>query len=517
MGTTPTISLPTIALRHALLSVQNKAAVGPLAQALVAQGVVLYATSSTHAYLQEQNIPVRSVSDLIQQEPILGGRVKTLHPKLFAGILYRADEAEDVRTLEGLDMVGFDMVVVDVYDFGAAVADEADYGACIEQIDVGGISLLRAAAKNHAQVWVVGSRSSYDSVVAHLTQEGAISTKQLRQRAAAEAFAYSSQYDAQIHAYLIQANEEAVTHQPILPTTRQTLRYGENPHQAGYFYGDLSRVVTQEQGKPLSYNNVSDIDTGLRLAADLGEGAFVIIKHRNPCGVAVDGDCFAAYSKAWDTDTLSAFGGIFIYHGILTQQVAQAMLPNFFEVVAATGYEAAALSALETKPTRRVLTIQEWPTDTVEYRSALGGALVQEADRFVHDPLSWTQVTHLKPTDAMLKDLSFALCLAKWGCSNSIVLAKDQQALAISTGQTARIDALQMAIEKAHRAGLSLQGGVMASEAFFPFEDSVAVAQQAGVAAIVQPGGSIQDQRSIDYCNNHGVCMVFCEIRHFRH
>ena len=510
-------------IRHALLSVYDKAAVVPLARTLQAQQVTLYASAGTCAYLEKEGIATQDIQALTGEARLLGGRVKTLHPSLFAGILYRQHETADQQTMQAHQWVGFELVVVDLYPFEETVAQNSgdlskDHAAGIEHIDIGGVALLRAAAKNHDQVWVM--TGAYAEAIQHLETHGATSTKALRKQAAIRAFAQSSNYDAQIHQWLSQETKitsDQCADDPLVLGKKQALRYGENPHQAGFFYGDLEAILDQKQGKALSYNNLLDIDTGLNLAAGLGTGAFVIIKHRNPCGVAIDSGCVRAYERAWAGDSLAAFGGIFIYNGTLTAAVAKSMVPHFFEVVAARDYEAEALEIFATKPTRRMLVVKQFVPDAMEYRSALGGILAQQADELVQNPNQWECVTRRTADATTLADLGFALQIAKWSCSNAIVLAKDQQALGISSGQTARIDALHMAIEKAKRGSLSLAGGVMASEAFFPFEDSVAMAHEAGIEAVVQPGGSIQDQRSIDYCDAHNMCMVFCKTRHFRH
>ena len=504
-------------LRSCLLAVYDKTGLQPLAATLHGLGVKLYATSGTCAYLMERKVAATDVSSLTQYPELLGGRVKTLHPKVFGGLLYRSQEASDRAALQAYDIPRFDMLVVNLYPFEAALQAGEDEAALIEQIDIGGVALLRAAAKNFAEIWVLSSPTQYKEAQHWLEKQGAVTTLPRRRLAALRAFHCSVHYDSQIFDYFNSPPQLPVYVQSI--NTRVPLRYGENPHQRAAFYGNLDQNVELYQGKSLSYNNLLDVDAALELLRHLGDekAAFVVIKHSNPCGVAIDSLPERAFEKAYSSDSLSAFGGVFATNRPLSAAVAQRMTAFFFEVLVAPDFSPEALHIFDKYKNRRLLRLHQQPNRAYSYRSALDGMLEQEMDPPVRSTEHWSIPTTHKPDTMAMADLHFAHAVVACARSNAIVLARGGQLMGCGAGQTSRIDALQLAIEKAQRAKLSLQGAVMASEAFFPFADCVEVAHRAGIRAIIQPGGSKNDNLSIEYCETHGLVMVLTRKRHFRH
>lgn len=504
-------------IRSCLLAVYNKKGLQPLAQKLQDLHVKLYATVGTCAYLQEANISATEIDQLTQYPEMLGGRVKTLHPKIFGGLLYRSQAPEDLSVLKKYQIPRFDMLIVNLYPFEAALqAGEAEE-ALIEKIDIGGVALLRAGAKNFKDIWVLSSPEQYAQAQTWLERQGATSTLSTRRQAALEAFHLSSHYDTQIFSYFNRPASLPVYKQSL--SQHHPLRYGENPHQKANFYGSLSQTLDLYQGPALSYNNVLDIEAAFDLLRALGnqKAAFVIIKHSNPCGVGVDHRAEEAYQKAYASDSLSAFGGVFASNRPLHKTIAAHMSSLFFEAILAPDFSTEALHIFSKQKNRRVLRYYQLPAPLQSYRSALGGMLEQETDLLASTKKHWEVPTSAKPKAACLEDLQFAYAIVACARSNAIALAKAGQLLGCGTGQTSRIDALHIAIEKAKRAGLPLQGAVMASEAFFPFPDCVEIAHQAGIKAVIQPGGSKNDKLSINYCEEQGLSMTLTHQRHFKH
>ncbi|MFM7726101.1 MAG: bifunctional phosphoribosylaminoimidazolecarboxamide formyltransferase/IMP cyclohydrolase, partial [Flavobacteriales bacterium] len=455
------------------------------------------------------------VESLTDYPSILGGRVKTLHPKVFGGILGRRDNNEDLVELEAYSIPPIDLVIVDLYPFEETVASGADEAAIIEKIDIGGISLIRAAAKNHKDVLIIPSREHYDWLSALLDQKGAVTDSADRRLMAVHAFNVSSAYDAAIFRYF--NKDESVPAYKADYQSRTQLRYGENPHQKGAFYGDLSKALTQLHGKEISYNNLLDIDAAVQLISEFSDTSFAVIKHNNACGLAVRSNLTEAWKAALAGDPVSAFGGILVTNRTIDKTTALLMNDLFFEVCIAPGYDAEALEVLKSKKNRIILINNNIEPPSIQVRTLLNGIVVQDRDSHSERPEDMKVVTRKSPTASEFMDLTFAVRLVKHTKSNAIVLAKDQQLLASGTGQTSRVDALQQAIAKAKHFGFDLKGAVMASDAFFPFPDCVEIAHAAGISAVVQPGGSIKDQDSIDAADRLGVSMVTTGYRHFKH
>lgn len=498
----------------ALISVYSKDGLDLIVKKLHELGVNLYSTGGTQSYIEGLGIPVTAVEDLTSYPSILGGRVKTLHPKVFGGILGRREVAGDLDQLARYQIPEIDLVIVDLYPFEDTVKSGAADQDIIEKIDIGGISLIRAAAKNHKDVLIVASRGQYEALMNLLeTGSGATSLEE-RRTFAAEAFNISSHYDTRIFNYFDEGKAGALK---VSEASGKTLRYGENPHQQGMFFGDLGGMFEQLHGKEISYNNILDIDAAVGLINDFGECTFAVLKHNNACGLASRASLVEAWKDALAGDPVSAFGGVLICNRNIDRETAEEMNKIFFEVCIAPGYEEAALEILKQKKNRIILLRkdQEMPARTL--RTALNGILVQDRDRSTETTGDLKVVTEKVPGETQLEDLVFANKIVKHTKSNAIVLAKNKQLLASGVGQTSRIDALKQSIEKAKHFEFDLQDAVMASDAFFPFADSVEIASKAGITAVVQPGGSVRDQDSVDYCNENAVAMVMTGIRHFKH
>jgi phosphoribosylaminoimidazolecarboxamide formyltransferase/IMP cyclohydrolase len=503
-------------IQAALLSVFHKEGLEPIAKSLHALNVSIYSTGGTQDFIERLGIPVIPVEDLTQYPSIFGGRVKTLHPKIFGGILYRRDEDGDIRQAEEFDIPSIDLVVVDLYPFEETVAGGGTEQEIIEKIDIGGISLIRAAAKNFKDTLIISHRAQYAGLLDLLENGGGQSTLVQRKAFAAEAFHVSSHYDTAIFNYFNKGQEIKVFKQSL--GEGQVLRYGENPHQEGIFYGKLEDLFDQLNGKALSYNNLVDIDAGLNLIEEFpGETAFAILKHTNACGCATGSSVKEAYQKAFAADTLSAFGGVLVCNATVDEAAAQEMNSLFFEILVAPNFTQEALDILKSKKNRILLQQKTGLKGKKMFKSLLNGVIEQDRDLHVDSEEDLKVVTQRQPDGAELKALLFAAKVAKHTKSNTIVLANDGQLIASGVGQTSRVDALKQAIEKAGVFGLSLEGAVMASDAFFPFPDCVEIADKAGIRAVIQPGGSIKDQDSIDYCDASGMAMVFSGIRHFKH
>jgi phosphoribosylaminoimidazolecarboxamide formyltransferase/IMP cyclohydrolase len=507
-------------IKSALISVFDKTHIAEIATELTENHVVILSTGGTFDYLRQLNIPnmqLHAVEDLTGYPSILGGRVKTLHPKVFGGILARREEENDLQQLQQYDISEIDLAIVDLYPFEATLAATNDESEIIEKIDIGGISLIRAAAKNFNDVVIVASKYQYAPLLDILNEKGAETTLEERKWFAKEAFAVSSGYDTAIFNYFDKNEDSYFRH---AQNNAKILRYGENPHQHGIFYGDFEALFEQMQGKEISYNNLLDIEAAVSLMNDFSETTFAILKHNNACGVASRETVLEAWNAALAGDPVSAFGGILITNGIIDKETAEEINKLFFEIIIARDYDIAALEILSQKKNRIILIYKQKygvPSNSVQFRSLLNGVLMQEKDLSVETIDDLNIVTTKQPEPDKIVDLLFANKLVKHTKSNAIVLAKNRQLLASGTGQTSRVDALKQAIAKAQTFGFDLNGAVMASDAFFPFSDCVEIANEAGIKIVIQPGGSIRDQEVIDFCNEHDISMVCTGIRHFKH
>ncbi|MCD6331728.1 MAG: bifunctional phosphoribosylaminoimidazolecarboxamide formyltransferase/IMP cyclohydrolase [Bacteroidales bacterium] len=501
-------------IRSALLSVYHKDGLDPVLKQLVQNQVRLISTGGTAEYIRSKGYEVTTVESLTGYPGMLGGRVKTLHPKIFGGILGRREVEADREDFTRFEIPEIDLVVVDLYPFEQTVGEGGSHDEIIEKIDIGGITLIRAAAKNYRDVLVVSSMNQYPALLELLENgEGATSLLQ-REQFAKQAFAVSSAYDTAIYRYFTPELDEGFRNST---GPAHILRYGENPHQKGLFFGDFNALFDQLHGKEISYNNLLDVDAAVRLADEFTEPMVAVLKHNNACGLALRSSVLEAWKDALAGDPVSAFGGIIITNRRLDEATALEINKIFYEVVIAPEYDPLALEVLMQKKKRIILQRKTSRLPDEQFRSLLNGVLWQERDSRTEVPGDLKVVTKKAPDEQQVKDLLFANILVKHTKSNAIVLAKNGQLLASGAGQTSRIDALQQAIDKATRFGFDLHGAVMASDAFFPFADSVTIAHQAGVEAVIQPGGSIRDQESIDYCNEHNLIMVFSGIRHFKH
>ncbi|MCC6938995.1 MAG: bifunctional phosphoribosylaminoimidazolecarboxamide formyltransferase/IMP cyclohydrolase [Flavobacteriales bacterium] len=503
-------------IQSALLSVFHKDGLEPIVRELQRLGVHLYSTGGTQDFIEKLGVAVTPVEELTTYPSILGGRVKTLHPKVFGGILGRRDLDSDVAQLEEYHIPPIDLVIVDLYPFEATVASGGTEDEVIEKIDIGGISLIRAAAKNHRDVVIIPAKEHYAELLRLLKDQDGGTTLVQRKSFASSAFAVSSRYDGAIYNWFSEGRGDLRLSAG--PTT--VLRYGENPHQGGAFHGDLAGMFTQLNGKELSYNNLLDLDAAVELIDDLSTlpgVPFAILKHNNACGAAIRATLKEAWDAALAADPVSAFGGVLITNARIDKATAEAIDPLFFEIIAASGFDADALDVLRKKKNRMILERKPAKRSSVKVRTALNGILTEDADTVVASASSMKVATTKPPTVQELNDLVFATILVKHTKSNAIVLAKNNQLLASGTGQTSRVDALEQAITKAGKFGFDLSGAVMASDAFFPFPDCVEIAGKVGITAVVHPGGSIRDQDSIDHCNAHGMAMCITGNRHFKH
>ena len=504
-------------IKNALISVYSKEGLEPIIKALNAQGVTIYSTGGTYSFIEGLGVEAVKVESLTGYPSILGGRVKTLHPKVFGGILSRRDMFSDGEQLKEYEIPEIDLVIVDLYPFEQTVASGASEDDIIEKIDIGGISLIRAGAKNYKDVVIVPSVDHYAEFLSLFTSQDGATTLEDRHRFATYAFGVSSHYDSAIFSHFNETEQ--------LPAFRKSfnnstvLRYGENPHQKGYYFGDLDACFDKLNGKEISYNNIGDIDAACALIDDFGnDTAFAILKHNNACGMACRSTLDEAWSAALAGDPVSAFGGILITNKTVTPSVAAEMHKIFFEVCIAPDYEPEALDILRQKKNRIILKRKGFATHDKLFRSVLNGVLVQDKDTTVPTAADMQKsVTSTPITPSQAEDLAFATILVKHTKSNAIVLAKNRQLYASGTGQTSRVDALKQAIAKARAFGFDLNGAVMASDAFFPFPDCVEIAHDAGIAAVAHPGGSIHDQDSIDYCEKNRMGMAITGIRHFKH
>ena len=508
----------SLKITSALISVFDKEGLAPIVQELNNQGVTLYSTGGTERFIRDLGIDVIAVEDITSYPSILGGRVKTLHPKVFGGILNRQHNTSDQDELEQFEIPQLDLVIVDLYPFEKTVASGVREQDIIEKIDIGGISLIRAAAKNFADVLCVSDKKDYQEVLDLLIATNGAPSLEDRKRFATKAFQISSHYDSAIFTYF---NEDTKASAALKLSQQEakTLRYGENPHQEGTFYGPLNDLLEQVHGKEVSYNNLLDIDAAVNLMLEFYDGSptFAILKHNNTCGFASRETLVQAYEDALAGDPVSAFGGVLIANKEIDLATAEKVNELFCEVVIAPSYSEEALTVLKSKKNRVLLIQKSASLDPKTIRTCLNGYLVQDRDNVTDTQENLSTATEIAPSKEEIDDLLFASKICKHTKSNTIVLVKNRQLLASGTGQTSRVDALKQAIEKAKSFGFDLNNAVMASDAFFPFPDCVEIAYNAGIRSVIQPGGSIKDQLSIDYCNAQKMSMVFTGIRHFKH
>ena len=502
-------------IKSALISVFSKEGLEPIVRLLNDQNVTIYSTGGTEDFIKNLGITVIPVEDVTSYPSILGGRVKTLHPKVFGGILNRQDNPTDAQQMLDYNIPQIDLVIVDLYPFEKTVASGASENEIIEKIDIGGISLIRAAAKNFADTVIIASVQEYSDLLDLISNNDGFTTLENRKLLASKAFHVSSHYDTAIFNYF--NTDETIFKTSI--AEGQILRYGENPHQKGFFFGDFDLIFTKHHGKELSYNNLLDVDAAVNLIAEFTNDSptFAILKHNNACGLATRKTILDAYQVALACDPTSAFGGVLISNSKIDVATANEINKLFCEVVIAPSYDKEAITILSEKKNRIILVQNQVELPQKQIRTCLNGILVQEKNNKTDDLQDLKTVTISEPTDQEIKDLIFASKICKNTKSNTIVFAKNGTLISSGTGQTSRVDALKQAIEKAHVFGFDLQGAVMASDAFFPFPDCVEIAQKAGITAVIQPGGSIKDGLSIDYCNENGVAMVFTGTRHFKH
>lgn len=506
---------PIKPIRSALISVYHKDHIDEIARKLNALGVTIYSTGGTYDFIRSLGIEAITVESLTSYPSIFGGRVKTLHPKVFGGILFRREEEEDLKQAAEFEIPPIDLVIVDLYPFEATVASGAKEGDIIEKIDIGGISLIRAAAKNYNDVIIVPSADQYTELIKLLDEKNGSSDLNDRYYFAAQAFNVSSHYDTAIFNYFNRKTDIKVFKQSL--NKSEVLRYGENPHQEGVFYGDLAEIFNQLNGKAISYNNLVDLETAMALIREFTEPTFVIIKHTNACGVASRPSLKQAWLDALAGDPVSAFGGVVITNKIVDQETAVEVNKLFFEIIIAPDYENNALELLKSKKNRIILQIKPVDFQAKQFKSVLNGVIEQLKDSHTETVGDLQNVTESHPDAQQVKDLLFANIIVKHLKSNAIVLAKNGQLLGAGCGMTSRVDALKHAISKAAEFNLDLHGAVMASDAFFPFADSVELAHKQGVTAVIQPGGSVRDEDSVNYCNQNGLSMVFTGYRHFKH
>ena len=504
-------------IKSALISVFSKEGLAPIVEKLNQQGVTIYSTGGTQKFINDLGISVVPAEEITEYPSILGGRVKTLHPKIFGGILNRQDNTQDVEEMDTFSIPQIDAVIVDLYPFEKTVASGASDEDIIEKIDIGGISLIRAAAKNYKDVICVSSVEDYAEFLELISIDNGDVSIEDRKRFATKSFNVSSHYDSAIFNYFNKEKEEVVL--KISETQANVLRYGENPHQKGYFFGDFEAMFTKLHGKELSYNNLLDVDAAVNLMNEFygEEPTFAILKHNNACGVAQRATLHKAYIDALSGDPVSAFGGVLISNCEIDLATAEEIHTLFCEVVIAPSFSKEAETVLKGKKNRILLIQNSVNLPETSVRTCLNGVLVQEKDTITDDVSILENATNSTPIAVEIEDLLFASKICKHTKSNTIVLAKNKQLCASGTGQTSRVDALNQAIHKATSFEFNLSGAVMASDAFFPFPDCVEIAKNAGITAVIQPGGSIKDQLSIDYCNANNVAMVFTKTRHFKH
>ena len=501
-------------IKSALISVYHKDRLDKIVTLLEKNNIEIYSTGGTYDFIQKQGVQAKTVESLTSYPSILGGRVKTLHPKVFGGILGRRQHEGDMAQFEEYEIPEIDLVIVDLYPFEDTLSSTNDESEIIEKIDIGGISLIRAAAKNFKDVLIVPAMEHYDELITLLQEKNGQCDLADRKRFAAYAFRVSSHYDTAIHGYFAQDNTDSFK---ISLHESTVLRYGENPHQQGIFYGKANAVFDQLHGKAISYNNLGDLEAAIGLIDEFEETTFAILKHNNACGIASRAKLAEAWKYALAGDPVSAFGGVLITNVSIDKETAEEINKLFFEIILAPEYDVEALEVLKSKKNRIILKRKPAVLPSKVFRSLLNGVIVQDKDNKMETVDDLRPMTNALPDEQEEEDLIFANKIVKHTKSNTIVLAKNKQLAASGVGQTSRVDALKQSIIKAGEFGFDLKGAVMASDAFFPFADSVEIADKAGITAVIQPGGSVRDQDSIDYCNAHNMAMVFTGIRHFKH
>lgn len=500
-------------IKSALISVFYKDGLEPIVRKLNELGVTIYSTGGTQSFVENLGIPCVAVESVTSYPSILGGRVKTLHPKVFGGILARRDFAEDQQHVQEYEIPLLDLVIVDLYPFEETVRSTNDEKAIIEKIDIGGVSLIRAAAKNHQDVCIVASRNQYAHLLELLNTQNGETTLADRRKMAAAAFAECAHYDVAIADYFAKGTD-AIEFQ-LAVANKQPLRYGENPHQPAAFYGDIEALFTKLNGKELSYNNLVDVDAACQIIAEFTNPAFAIIKHTNVCGVAERSDVLTAWEAALAGDPESAFGGVLASNQTVNIATAQKINELFFEILIAPAFDEDALTLLKSKKNRILLQQKQNFYPEREYKRILNGVLVQDADKTNY--AEWTEAGGRNTTEVEKQDLIFANIICKHLKSNAIALVKNKQLVGKGCGQTSRIDALRQSLEKANQFGFNLEGAVLASDAFFPFDDCARMAHQAGITALIQPGGSVRDNDTIQYCKDNNIALVITGVRHFKH
>jgi len=501
-------------IQSALISVYHKDGLDVIVKSLEKYGVKIYSTGGTHDFIASLGIEAVKIEDLTGYPSILDGRVKTLHPKVFGGILSIRDNEDHQEQMKSYDIPTIDLVIVDLYPFEKTVANETEEDVIIEKIDIGGISLIRAAAKNYNDVLVVSHRGQYHDLHSLLEENKCHTNLETRRRYARESFGISSGYDTAIFNWFDKNN---CTEFKVSDSRSNVLRYGENPHQKALYFGDIDNMFTKLHGKEISYNNLLDIDAAVNLIREFDEATVAILKHNNACGIASRETLVQAWKDALAADPVSAYGGIIIANRIIDHDTAEEMNKIFFEIIIAPDYTKDALELLQQKKNRIILIQKHAILPVKTYRTVLNGVLVQDRDSKIETIEDLNYITNLKPNSEQITDLLFANKLVKNTKSNAIVLVKNSQLLASGTGQTSRVDALKQAIEKAKNFGFDLKGAVMASDAFFPFSDSIEIAYKEGINSVIQPGGSIRDEDTVNFCNQNNIAMVFTGIRHFKH
>lgn len=502
-------------IKRALISVYHKEGIDDIIRELNNLSVEIISTGGTYDHIRKMGIEATQVEDLTGYPSIFGGRVKTLHPAVFGGILSRRENSKDISEAQEYNIKDIDLVIVDLYPFEEYVSAGASHGEIIEKIDIGGISLIRAAAKNYKDVVIIPGYQAYDKILTILREKKGVSSSAEREWFAALAFQVSSHYDTAIFGYMNRV--ASIPSFSFSITESMSLRYGENPHQDAMYFGNISTLPEQIHGKEISYNNLLDIEAAIELISDFTEPTVAIIKHNNACGCASRSTTLQAWKDALAGDPVSAFGGIIISNREIDLQSAEEINKLFFEVIIAPSYDSKGLALLKEKKNRIILINKDTTPPQSKFRSLLGGALVQERDNSTDQPEDLKSVTKLTPSHNEISDLIFANIIVKHSKSNAIVLAKNSTLLASGIGQTSRVDALNQAIEKAHHFNHDLTGAVMASDAFFPFPDCVEIASKAGIRSVIHPGGSLRDQDSIDFCDNNNMAMVITGKRHFKH
>ena len=501
-------------IKSALISVYHKDGLDEIIKTLHQNGVKLYSTGGTQTFIESLKIPVIAVESITGYPSILGGRVKTLHPKVFGGILARRENDGDIKQLAEYEIPEIDLVIVDLYPFEATVASGASDEDIIEKIDIGGISLIRGAAKNYNDVIIVPSQAEYSDLKKVLAEKGCASTIEDRRYFAKKAFAVSSHYDSAIFNYF---DENKGTELRLTISESAPLRYGENPHQKGVFYGNLEAMFEQLNGKEISYNNLLDLDAAINLIDEFNDTTCAILKHNNACGLATRSTLVEAWEDALAGDPVSAFGGVIVVNRNIDNKTAVEMNKIFFDIIIAPSYDADALELLKSKKNRTILVRKDGKVSQTTHRTLLNGILTQDRDVKTEVAADLKVVTAKAPTANEIEDLLYANKIVKHTKSNAIVLVKNRQLIASGVGQTSRVDALRQSIAKASAFEFDLKGAVMASDAFFPFPDCVEIADEAGITAVIQPGGSINDKLSVEYCDKHSMAMVVTGFRHFKH